>query len=87
MIEGGHGGAVGEGFFGVGMGFEEEGVGAGGEGGFGDGLGLGGIAAGGFALAGGLLGCMGRVNDDGVTQLPHLRDGGDVAYQTIVTEG
>ena len=38
-------------------------------------------------MGGRLLGCMGRVDDDRVTQLPHLRDGGDVADQTIVTEG
>jgi len=30
---------------------------------------------------------MGRVDGDGVAQLLHLSDGGDVADQTIVTEG
>jgi len=39
LVEGDHGGAVGEGCFGVWVGFEEEGVGACGEGGLGDGPG------------------------------------------------
>ena len=82
-------GAVGEGFFGAGVDFEEEGVGAGGDGGAGE-VGDHFAFAGGDCAAGAgawELDGVGGVEDDGGAGGLHLGDGAEVVDQAAVAEG